>query len=145
MNWGNKLLLVFVAFGSMMSFMVYRCMKQPVNLVSKEYYRDEIAFQEVIDSRAKTNALSSKIKLSESEDAIGITMPAEMKRQKMEGNILLYCPANARYDRQFTLQADSAAFQALPKKEVTPGSYIVKISWRSNNVNYYSEEPLIIH
>ena len=145
MNWGNKLILVFIGFGAMMSFMVYRCMKVPVNLVSKEYYRDEIAFQEVIDSRAKTNALGSKVKLSESKDAIDLTLPAEMKQKKVEGNILLYCPADARYDRQFALQTDSAASQSLSKETLAPGSYVVKISWKADSTNYYSEESLIIH
>lgn len=145
MNWGNKLILVFIGFGTMMSFMVYRCMKVPVNLVSKEYYRDEIAFQEVIDSRAKTNALGSKIKLSETKNAIGLTLPDEMKQQKVEGKILLYYPANARYDRQFVLQTDSAAFQSLSKETLVPGKYVIKISWKSAGINYYSEEPFTIH
>lgn len=145
MNWGNKLILVFIGFGTMMSFMVYRCMKVPVNLVSKEYYRDEIAYQEVIDSRAKTNALSSKVKLSESEETIGLTLPAEMKHRKVEGNIVLYCPADARYDRQFVLQTDSGASQSLSKATLVPGSYVVKISWKADSTNYYSEEPLTIH
>ncbi|WP_167290522.1 FixH family protein [Paraflavitalea devenefica] len=145
MNWGNKLILVFIGFGAMMSFMVYRCMKVPVNLVSKEYYRDEIAYQEEIDSRAKTNALSGKVILLESKEAIGLTLPAEMKYRKVEGNIVLYCPADARYDRQFVLQTDSAASQLLSKETLAPGSYVVKISWKTDGANYYSEEPLTIH
>ena len=145
MNWGNKLLLVFAAFGSMMSFMVYRCMKEPVNLVSKEYYRDEIAYQEVIDSREKTNALSSRVKLLENNTSIAIILPAEMKEKKVTGNILLYCPADARYDREFVLHTDSAASQSVSKKSLAPGRYLVKISWKADSTNYYSEKPLTIH
>ncbi len=37
-----------------MSYMIYRCMNVPVNLVSKAYYKDEIAYQEVIDAKKNT-------------------------------------------------------------------------------------------
>jgi hypothetical protein len=145
MSWGNKLLLVFIAFGSMMSFMVYRCLQVPVNLVSKEYYRDEIAYQQVIDSREKTNALEGKVNFSQDATSIAISLPAEMKHKPLNGNILLYCPANMRNDRQFNLVTDSAASQLLSKQSLVPGNYVVKISWQSGNTSYYSEEPLTIH
>jgi nitrogen fixation protein FixH len=115
-----------------MSYLVYRCMKEPVNLVSKEYYREEIAYQDVIDSRKNTSTLSS-------------TLPAEMKHKKTAGKILLYYPANAKYDRQFTLQTDTTAFQALSKETLMPGNYVVKITWQAGGTNYYSEQPITIH
>lgn len=145
MNWGNKLILIFVAFGAMMSYLVYRCMKVPVNLVSKEYYREEIAFQEVIDSRKNTNALSGGVQLTEQASTVNLTLPVEMKHKRTEGKIQFYCPANAGYDRQFDLQTDSAAFQALSKEALMPGNYVVKISWQAEGTNYYSEHPITIH
>jgi hypothetical protein len=145
MNWGNKLILVFIAFGVMMSYLVYRCMKVPVNLVSKEYYREEIAYQEVIDSRKNASTLGSNIQLTQNKETIGLTLPAGMKHKKTAGKILLYYPANAKYDRQFTLQTDTAAFQALNKETLMPGNYVVKITWQADGTNYYSEQPFIIH
>ena len=145
MNWGNKLILVFVAFGSFMSFMVYRCMKSPVNLVAKEYYRDEIAYQQVIDSRENTAALSSKVKLAQSNDSISIWLPEEMKDRPVTGNILFYCAADASRDRQLPLQVNANALQQLSVKTFVPGNYLVKISWEASDMHYYSEEPLIIH
>ena len=145
MNWGNKLILIFIAFGAMMSYLVYRCMKVPVNLVSKEYYREEIAYQDVIDSRKNTSTLSSTVRLTENKETIGLILPAEMKHKKTEGKILLYYPANAKYDRQFTLQTDTTAFQALSKETLMPGNYVVKITWQADGTNYYSEQPITIH
>jgi hypothetical protein len=120
-------------------------MKVPVNLVSKEYYREEIAYQEVIDSRKNTGMLSTALQLTEDKETIGLTLPAEMKHKKTAGKILLYYPANAKYDRQFSLQTDTAAFQSLSKETLIPGNYIVKISWQSDGTHYYSEQPFTIH
>lgn len=138
-------MLVFVAFGGLMSFMVYRCMKTPVNLVSAAYYRDEIAYQQVIDSREKANALQGKVNFSEATASIGLYLPADMKHKKITGDIVLYCAADARRDRQFTLQTDSAGFQSIPKKTLVPGSYIIKLSWQADSIRYYHEQSLTIH
>jgi hypothetical protein len=145
MNWGNKLILVFVAFGGMMSFMVYRCMKMPVNLVSKSYYVDEIAYQQVIDSRDNTRGLDGKVKVLEEKEFICISLPVDMKDKKIAGSIVLYCPVNARFDRQFALQTDSVAYQAVGKESLVPGNYVVKISWTADGKSYYDEQPLTIH
>lgn len=144
MNWGNKLLLVFVGFGSFMSFMVYRCMQAPVNLVAKEYYRDELAYQQVIDGKALAQTLSSDVHLQQSADSISIQLPAEMKALPIKGQVTFYCAADARKDRQFDLQPNSTALQQLPNKLVLPGQYLVKVDWLVGDARYYSETPFTV-
>ena len=41
-----------------------RCMQTPVDLVSEHYYKDELAYQQVIDGTRKANALSGKVGLT---------------------------------------------------------------------------------
>ncbi len=91
MHWGNKLLLVFGGFGCLMTYMVYRCMQTPVNLVAQEYYRDELAYQAVIDSKKEVAQLNSQVKLQQEQDSISIRLPREMKDQcgKGAGTFLL--------------------------------------------------------
>lgn len=144
MNWGNKLLLVFVGFGSLMSFMVYRCMQSPVNLVAKEYYRDELAYQQVIDGKALAQQLSSDVQVQQSTDSIRIQLPAEMKDRAIKGQVLFYCAADSRKDRHFDLQPDDAALQRLPNKLVLPGQYLVKVDWLVGDARYYSETPFTV-
>jgi nitrogen fixation protein FixH len=144
MNWGNKLLLVFAIFGAGMSYLVYRCMHVPVSLVSKEYYQEEVAYQQVIDSRGKADALSGKVQLTQDNQAISLALPADMKHRVITGNVVLYCPSNVRYDRSFTLHTDTATTRLLSKKALVPGNYIVKVSWQASGVSYYNEQPLAI-
>jgi hypothetical protein len=74
MNWGNKLLLVFVVFASGISFLVYRCMKTPVDLVSSDYYKDELVYQQVIDAAKRANALSGGVVLREGRGTISLEL-----------------------------------------------------------------------
>jgi len=53
MNWGNKLVLVFIVFGAFIGYLVYQAVNTKYDLVSKDYYKDELRYQEKID-RQKT-------------------------------------------------------------------------------------------
>lgn len=144
MNWGNKLLVVFIAFAGLMSYLVYRCTQVPVNLVTKEYYRDELKYQDVIDGTQKANRLSTRVSLVQDEKHIVIRFPPEMKRSPVSGTIIFYCAADAGKDRAVQLQLDSSAKQQLDIRTFIPGNYIVKLKWQSDRNDYYSEQPFLV-
>ncbi|MBS1600861.1 MAG: FixH family protein [Bacteroidetes bacterium] len=145
MSWGNKLILVFIAFAGLMSYMVYRCVQTPVDLVTKEYYKDELAYQNIIDGTQKANALSEQIRFDQNQQYIIVQLPKEMKNTHVKGSILFYNAADVKRDRHFDLQTNNDAVQELDVKTFVPGNYIVKIDWESNNNHYYSERPLTIY
>jgi nitrogen fixation protein FixH len=145
MNWGNKLLLVFAIFGSGMSYMVYRCMQTPVDLVSKDYYKEELAYQQVIDGTRRANALSTQPRLTATPEGLRLQLPAEMKQKTLTGLIRFYCPADATRDHDIPLIPDAGAGQTIPKEFLTPGQYTVSVSWNTAGTNYFSQQPLTIH
>ncbi len=144
MHWGNKLLLVFGGFGCLMTYMVYRCMKTPVNLVAREYYRDELAYQAVIDSKKEVAQLNSQVKLQQEQDSISIRLPREMKDQVVKGQVHFYCAADAGRDRRFDLVVNAAGWQQVSTRTLLPGRYLVKLSWEAGNKHYYTEETFTI-
>jgi len=78
---------VFGVFGGMMSYMTYRCMHTPVDLVTKEYYKDELGYQQVIDARQKADALSEKVELRQTGQVITVVLPQEMRNAAVTGSI----------------------------------------------------------
>ena len=144
LNWGNKLILVFIVFGGMISYMVYRCMQMPVDLVATEYYKDELSYQEVIDARQRAEKLSGKVGLRQEGARLALYMPKEMEHEQLTGSIQLYCPSDAGKDRQFALQVDDTGRQFIGMDHVQPGRYTVRVQWQGRGVQYYVEEPLNI-
>lgn len=144
MNWGNKLLLVFVLFGGMISYMVWQCILIPVDLVNKEYYRDELVYQRVVDGTKRANALSSSVRMQQEEDSIRLQWPEEMKHTALKGSILFYCASDAAKDRRLSLQVDSTGRQMISTGVLMPGRYIVKIQWSEGEAEYFSEQPFTI-
>lgn len=144
MNWGNKLIIVFIAFGSMISYMVYRCMRTPVNLVSEQYYKDELAYQDVIDGTRQANALSSSVALTETAGAVRVQLPREMWGKAVTGSVFFYCPADVARDRHIEMRMDSSGSQEIARGLLPGGHYTVKVSWKSAGVGYYTQVPFIV-
>lgn len=144
MNFGNKLLLVFAVFAGLMSYMVYRCFSVPVDLVSNEYYKDEIAYQDVIDGTKNANALSGKAVVEANAAGVFIQLPAEMKNLPVNGTVLFYCPSNMENDRHIKLSTDADGKQAIDIKRFSKGNYTVKIDWTATSKHFYTEKQLTI-
>jgi hypothetical protein len=145
MNWGNKLIFVFVVFGSMISYMVYRCMRTPVNLVSEQYYKDELAYQTVIDGTRQANALSGKLMLEQGAgETVRLILPRDMRGKAVEGAIFFYCPSDVSRDRRISLKVDAVGEQVIGKGMVPDGHYTVKVSWQATGVHYFMEQPFVI-
>ncbi|MDR3716393.1 MAG: FixH family protein [Puia sp.] len=144
MNWGNRLLLVFVVFGSMISYMVWRCMETPVDLVTKDYYKDELVYQDVIDGARKAAALSGSVILRQETNTISVQLPPEMRNTQVSGHILFYCPSDVARDRNLPLTPDAGGRQEIDTHRFLPGHYRVKIGWESRGIRYFSEQPFVI-
>ena len=144
MNWGNRLLLVFIVFGGGISYMVYRCMQTPVDLVSTQYYKDELAYQRVIDGKRQADALSARPMLSRSGEGLRLQMPVEMKHREVRGTISFYCAADASRDREVALAPEPDGSQEIASAVVRPGHYVVKVNWTASGVGYFSEQPFVI-
>jgi len=141
MNWGNKLLLVFVVFASGISFLVYRCMKTPVDLVSSDYYKDELVYQQVIDAAKRANALSGGVVLREGRGTISLELPSEMKDVAVQGTVSFYCPSDMTRDRRMAL---TGARQDIDARGIAPGRYAVRVRWTSGGVLYFNEQSINI-
>ncbi len=144
MNWGNKLLLVFIVFGGLISYMVYRCVQTPVDLVNREYYKDELVYQDIINGAGKANALSTKVSLLQVDKQITLQLPVEMKSGPVKGSVLFYCPSDGTKDRRMVLHPDANARQLISTESIIHGHYTVKITWECQGVHYYTEEPFTV-
>jgi len=141
MNWGNRLLLVFGVFAFGISFLVYRCMKMPVDLVSNDYYKDELAYQQVIDAVKRTNSLSTGVVLKEEGGTISLLLPAEMRNAAVAGTVSFYCPSDMARDRRVELTGTS---QVIDARGIVPGHYSVRVRWTSGGVLYFNEQTINI-
>lgn len=143
-NWGHKLTLAFSAFVIFIFVMVYKAVNSNFQLVTKEYYKEELAYQEVIDGTNKANQLSTAVSIQQVEDQLIIQLPEEMKQQSVNGSIWLYCPSEDKNDRRIPLLVNGEGKQIISTKTIAAASYLAKIRWQANNETYYTEQRISI-
>lgn len=143
-NWGHKLTIFICAFAGMIILLVYKCTQTNFDLVTKEYYKDELVYQQVIDGTNLANSLSAKTIVTQNDSYISIQFPEEMKGKSLTGTASFYCPADARRDKKIALSVNAAALQQIGKQQFLPGRYIVKLSWNADGKQYYSESSIEI-
>lgn len=142
MNWGHKLFIVILCFIGMMSVLVYKSVNTDFQLVDKDYYKNELKYQEVIDGADRASRLKTAAKIEKNGDKILVQLPDEMKGEKVTGALWFYCAYDAKMDKKISFFPDSNGIQTFDVSMFTPGSYTVKLEWFSNNTGYYKEQKL---
>jgi hypothetical protein len=144
-NWGHKLTLGFVAFAGMIVYMVVQSMHTRYDLVSTEYYKDELQYQQVIDGTSRANQLTSRATVTQQNEALVIQLPAEMQQKTITGSLWFYSVDDSKKDKKIALQLNDNAVQTIDSRQFVPGNYTAKLRWESNGTSYYSEVPVTIH
>ena len=144
MNWGNKLIIVFLLFAVLMGTLVYKCINTKYDLVSKDYYKDELRYQDKIDGMANA-AKVSDIAISQNKDFVTIDLPKELKGDNPTGEIWFYCATDDRKDKKFPINIDTAGQQMILKSSLPKTKYQVKLNWKTvANKIYYAEKEITI-
>lgn len=144
LNWGHKLTIIICLFAGMMLVLVYKSTQTNFDLVTKEYYKDELKYQEVIDGTNRANSLASKASVTRSGEQVNIQLPEELKGLPVSGTAWFYCAADAKRDIKVALAVNSNGLQQIDGRRLLPGRYTVKLNYTAANQQYYSETSIDI-
>lgn len=143
LHWGSALIAVFIVFGSMIGYLVYRCSGTSSDLVSAEYYKDELAYQKVIDGSVLGRQAANRPVISCNGDSVSVQFPASDRKQAVWGEAYFYCAAHATRDRKDTIRLTGEGTQRYVSR-LNRGHYTLKLTWRQGTDYCYYEQPLII-
>lgn len=140
-SWGHKIIFAYSLFVAGIMLMVYLSSQENRDLVSEEYYADELAFQKIIDQSEKTAALSGPVEIERSQTELQIKLPQEFRTAKAEGTWLLYYAADQTKDITGRFTAENGNFKiTVPEK--ASGQYLIKLQWTSSGTSYYFEKKM---
>ncbi|MCU0357537.1 MAG: FixH family protein [Cyclobacteriaceae bacterium] len=143
MNWGKGIVVAFVLFAAFLAVMVTIMMRQDVDLVSKQYYRDDLRFQEQLERKQNTEQLEFKPVISvEGSEYLKVYFPSV---SYVEGGTLrLFRPSSEKLDQQFKLSASADSVQVFLLKTPERGTYRVKMEWKMEGREYYLEQVIYL-
>ncbi len=138
-NWGTAIVLSIISF---MTFIIVLVVTMTNNknfnhdLVTEEYYKQELSFQDQLDREKNAQNLVTNIQTEVTDDGFHISFPREMEYSVIKGNLRLYRPSNKAQD--FTIPVALVAHQMIiPGKYLEKGRWNIEIDWSYEEENYY--------
>ena len=138
---GNLIIAGFFLMLLFMSFLVYKCIQQPTDMVSANYYEKELNFQDNIEARQNGEAYQFGVDIK--DGGVELKIPAQLAAGMKDATISFYCAADSRQDKVLKLAAGTGVFN-ISTKGWKHMSYIAKISFVSSGKTYYKEIPVVL-
>ncbi len=143
MNWGTGIVWSFVLFCGYILFLVYQSVQLDFNLVSENYYQEELKYQERIIQKSNLYHSGSRISVSQTDSRqVQLVFPKNMR--DANGTIYFYSPTEKSFDKKYVILLDEVGAQQINRTELVAGRYTLKIEWNSRDRAYYQEAELFV-
>lgn len=142
-HWGTGIFIFYGLFVLGILSAVSFYMRQDVDLVSNEYYKDEIKYQDKIEKLKRTYALKDDVKFIQADENLTISFPKTIK-ENITGEILFIRPSGRKYDFRLPLQTDQNLMQMVNFSRRRKGLWKIEMNWKAGNAEYMNEETVNI-
>ena len=144
LNWGVGIVITIACFIGFIMFFVIKMStdkKYDHDLVTEEYYKQELAYQDQIDAQQNSARLAKNIQVEVTAEAIQILVPSE--KQNIKGEVNLYRPSNKKLDLEIPISLENQQM-LIPAEKLVEGKYKLSINWKSNETTYLYKKDLQI-
>jgi nitrogen fixation protein FixH len=142
--WPYGIIATFVVFISGTLGLIVLASTQKVDLVSKNYYEQEIKYQTRMDDLDRTKQLGATATYNTADKRITISLPAEHAGKMIAGQIQLYRPSAARLDQRLKLEPDARGIQTLDASVLQSGLWKIRVAWNVAGQDYFLDQKIVI-
>jgi len=143
-SWGTGIVLAIIGFISFIMYFVITMSTDKAykyDLVTEEYYKTELAFQQQIDKETNAQNLQENIQLEKTEAGLVIRFPKELDFSKIKGKMFLYRPSNKQLDNELPLSLSSSQL-LVPDSSLAGGRWNIIIDWSYGDESYYYKKDI---
>jgi hypothetical protein len=144
--WPVSIIAFFaVAICGAVAFVIF-CSRNRVDLVTADYYEQEVRYQDQLDraNRATSLQAPATVQFDTNSRAITVRMPADHLQPSLKGWIQLYRPSAAKQDQKLALQVDATGAQTIDASHLSTGLWRVRVTWNLNGADYYFDQKVVI-
>lgn len=139
------MLLVYVGFVAVILFMVVRSFGHEVELVTDDYYAEELKFQNRIDAEKNALPYVDSVSIASDAQSVNLQFPPTLT-DISNGKAYFYKASDADQDLHLNLQPDASGkvqFDRAQHKFVK-GFYTLKLSWNKDGKEFYMERNVYL-
>lgn len=143
-SWGTGIVLAIIGFISFIMYFVITMSTDKAykyDLVTEEYYKTELAFQQQIDKETNAQNLQENIQVEKTEAGLVIRFPKELDFSKIKGKMFLYRPSNKQLDNELPLSLSSSQL-LVPDSSLAGGRWNITIDWSYGDESYYFKKDI---
>ncbi len=140
MNWGKGIAITLGAFIIFITYMVIQQMSTNIDLVSENYYIDEINYSSELKAINRDRKFTSRPKVSQTENHLMIQFPSDYEMTDISVN--LRRPNDKDADKMFTVEGTKIFL--IEKEQLNKGNYQIVISYEIDDTLYIQKKKIVI-
>lgn len=146
-SWPYAIVATFVLFASYIGYMVQHALRTTVDLVSPDYYQQELRYQQRMESVARTAALPAPVQVRYEPGAQRLTLalPPALAGQAVQGQVHFFRPSDQALD--FTLPfapTGEPRQQQVNTSRLQAGYWRLRLDFTASGQQYFVEKELSI-
>lgn len=143
MNFGGKIVILYLSFVALILTLVFNCYSMDVDLVSTDYYAQELNFQQKINATNNEKDLKSSITHVINGKSIILSIDSALLSNDFNGTVTFFRPSDSKKDVSFKMNFTNNE-QVIDAKDLIHGAYKLQLSWTSNQKKYFKEDVIFI-
>lgn len=136
-------MFVYLVFVAGILFFVFKANNQHFDLVQKDYYANELKYQDVIDASVRAKEVGGELITNENNGHLTIQLPAAFNGVSLTGEAHLYFAADEKRDirKSFSTKDGLVDIELL---STTKGNYTLKLDIKKEGKKYYYEKKIFL-
>jgi len=143
-KWSTAIVIAMISFIVFILSFVYKSVMMDEyqhELVSEDYYRDELHYQEEIDKLKKASELKEDVSLVRNSEGLTIRFPEDFDTSKITGTIYLQRPSNKSLDLRIPIELQQNNI-LIPDESLATGKYLVVVDWKYEASEYMFKDEI---
>ena len=144
LNWGTGIVIGIIAFISFIMYFVITMStdkKYRHDLVTEDYYKQELMYQSEIDAQNKAVTSQREISIQRRNNGLYLKFPEGLNIEDITGTVFLYRPSNKQLDFNMPIVL-SGHYLLIPDNRLLDGRWNIIVNWKYNEENYLFKENI---
>ncbi len=142
-HFGHKIAVVYTLFAIGMTAMLIMSMQFDHELVTENYYENELSFQGRKDAFDNMATATFKVNVALEQGAVSVKFEGLPANEQPEGTLSLYKPDKAAFDEQHELVLDADRRMRIEPKG-KQGRYKLELRFEIDGTDYYVHKDILL-